>query len=51
MSFSPEGSLDPYAVRDLVRELQQRREEAIAETETGTIEDEIATGVYGDEFF
>lgn len=48
---SPEGSPDPYAVRDLVRELQRRREEAIMETETGTIEDEIATGVYGDEFF
>jgi hypothetical protein len=44
------NAIDAYAVRDLVRELRQQREEAIARKETDTIEDEIATGIYGDEY-
>ena len=44
------NAIDAYAVRDLVRELRQQREETIARKETDTIEDEIATGVYGDEY-
>jgi len=44
------NAIDAYAVRDLVRELRQQREEAIARKETDTIEDEIATGVYGGEY-
>ncbi|HOB43268.1 MAG TPA: hypothetical protein PLK04_07630 [Bacillota bacterium] len=44
------NAIDAYAVRDLVRELRQQREETIARKETDTIEDEIATGVYGGEY-
>lgn len=40
-----------YAIRDLIRELQQQREEMIVRKETDTIEDEIATGIYGDEYY
>ncbi len=44
------NAIDAYAVRDLVRELRQQREETIARKETDTIEDEIATGVYGGDY-
>jgi hypothetical protein len=44
------NAIDAYAVRDLVRELRQQREETIARKETDTIEDEIATGIYGGEY-
>ena len=44
------NAIDAYAVRDLVRELRQQREETITRKETDTIEDEIATGVYGGDY-
>jgi len=36
---------------DLIEELQRQREETIARKDTDTIEDEISTGIYGDEYF
>ncbi|MDN7024101.1 hypothetical protein FGU65_04210 [Methanoculleus sp. FWC-SCC1] len=44
------NAVDSYTVRDLVRDLRQQREEAVTRKETDTIEDEIATGIYGGEY-
>lgn len=49
-SETPCCSRDAYAIRALIRELQQQREEAIRRKETDIIEDDIATGIYGDDF-
>ncbi|MDN7024088.1 hypothetical protein FGU65_04145 [Methanoculleus sp. FWC-SCC1] len=42
------NAVDVYTVRDLVRGPRQQREEAVTRKETDTIEDEIATGIYGE---
>lgn len=42
------NAIDASAVRDLVSDLRQQREETVARKEIDTIEDEIATGIYGE---
>ncbi|MDN7026003.1 hypothetical protein FGU65_14100 [Methanoculleus sp. FWC-SCC1] len=42
------NAVNIYTVRDLVSDLRRQREEAVARKETDTIEDEIATGIYGE---
>lgn len=49
--LDPRRSVDVSTVWDLIEALQQQRKETIARKDTDTIEDEIATGIYGDEFF
>ncbi|MCK9299075.1 MAG: WW domain binding protein 11 [Methanoculleus sp.] len=49
--LDPRRSVDTSTIWDLIEALQQQREETIARKDTDTIEDEIATGIYGDEFF
>ncbi len=49
--LDPRRSVDTSTIWDLIKALQQQREETIARKDTDTIEDEISTAIYGDEFF
>lgn len=49
--LDPHRTIDISTLWNLTEELQQRREETIARKDTDTIEDEISTGIYGDEYF
>ena len=44
-------NIDIPSIWDLIEELQRQRKETIARKDTDTIEDEISTGVYGNEYF
>ena len=50
-ALDPHRIVDAFTIGDLIEELRQRRKEIIARKDTDTIEDEISTGVYGNEYF
>ena len=49
--LNPHRTIDISTIWNLIEELQRRREATIARKDIDTIEDEISTGIYGDEYF
>jgi len=50
-ALDPHRIVDAFTIWDLIEELQRQREETIARKDTDAIEDDISTGVYGNEYF